>query len=209
MIGIGDKFEELGERTGTMPYRKRRLNLVFYLIRLGGVFVLGIIILKWFGVGPLLLIGGMFWIIRRWYRARHRRSIVRQSRIIDIDRMSGRMFEECLLQLFRSRGWHVYLTPPSGDYGADLVGTDENGQVIVIQAKRYQRTVGVRAVQEVLGGKVHYRASRALVITNNEFTPNARTLARQANVELWDRIRLIEELGRNTELRPSQGLDFW
>lgn len=209
MSGTSDKFGELGERTGTMAYRKRPFNRVLNLIRLGGAFVSGIIILKWFGVGPLLLIGGMFWIIRRWYRGRRRRSILRQSRIIDIDRMSGRRFEECLLQLFRSRGWHVHLTPASGDYGADLVGTDENGQVVVIQAKRYQRPVGVRALQEVLGGKIHYRASRALVITNNEFTPNARTLARQANVELWDRIRLVEELGRNTELGPSKGLDFW
>lgn len=192
-----------------MAYRKRPFNRVLNLIRFGGAFVSGIIILKWFGVGPLLLIGGMFWIIRRWYRARRRRLIVRQSRIMDIDRMSGRRFEECLLRLFRSRGWHVQLTPTSGDYGADLVGTDENGQVVVIQAKRYQRPVGVRAIQEVLGGKVHYSASRALVITNNEFTPNARTLARQAHVELWDRVRLVEELGRNTAFGPSQGHDLW
>lgn len=68
----------------------------------------------------------------------------------------------------------------------------------MIQAKRYQGSVGVHAVQEVLGGKAHHGAARALVITNSTFTPNALTLAAQSGVELWDRTQLIRELSSAT-----------
>ena len=38
--------------------------------------------------------------------------------------------------------------PPSGDYGADLVLDNKKGRTVV-QAKRYSKPVGVKAVQEV------------------------------------------------------------
>lgn len=138
-----------------------------------------------------------YWLYRRWKRQQDWLDAFRRSGITSIDGMSGRMFEERLRLHFNDRGWHMQLTPTSGDFGADLVGTDPAGRHVVVQAKRYQGTVGVHAIQEVLGGKAHYGATRAIVVTNNAFTTNARVLAAQAYVELWDRGTLIRELGQS------------
>lgn len=142
----------------------------------------------------LVLAAVGYWLYRRWKRQQDWMDAFRRSGITTIDGLTGRMFEERLRLHFNDRGWHMQLTPTSGDFGADLVGTDPTGRRVVIQAKRYQGNVGVHAIQEVLGGKAHHGAARALVITNSTFTPNARVLAAQSGVELWDRGVLIQEL---------------
>lgn len=84
---------------------------------------------------------------------------------------------------------------PHTDYGADLVA-EFNGQRTVVQAKRYRHPVGLKPVQEVTGARAHYRAGRAMVVTNSSFTPQAVKLAHSTGVELWDRSRLAHELAR-------------
>lgn len=61
-----------------------------------------------------------------------------------------------------------------------------------VQAKRYSKSVGIKAVQEALGAVKHYNASKAIVITNSKFTQDARELADSNDVELWDRATLFE-----------------
>lgn len=162
------------------------------------VLAIAVVVLHWLWQhwGFLLAVGAIIgaWIYRKWQRRQAWLAAFRRSGITAIDEMSGRMFEQRLQVFFNDRGWNVHLTPTSGDFGADLVGTDNTGQRVVIQAKRYQGSVGVHAIQEALGGRAHHNASRTLVITNSAFTVNARTLADQAGVELWDRTRLIQEL---------------
>ena len=58
---------------------------------------------------------------------------------------------------------------------------------IVVQAKRYERNVGIAAVQEVVGSIAYYKADRAMVVTNSNFTKSARDLAKRNEVELWGR----------------------
>ena len=103
-----------------------------------------------------------------------------------IDRMSGAAFERYLSQQFRRMGYRVRFTEASHDYGADLV-LKKRGEKIVVQAKRYDKNVGLAAVQEVVGSVAYYEADRAMVVTNSGFTKSARYLARQNEVELWDR----------------------
>lgn len=67
----------------------------------------------------------------------------------NIDKLNGRAFERYLTVQFRHLGYHVTLTSYSHDYGADLV-LRKWGKKIVVQAKRYERNVGIAAVQEVL-----------------------------------------------------------
>lgn len=40
------------------------------------------------------------------------------------------------------------LTPALGDFGMDLISTNASGQRVVMQAKRYQGSVGVHAIQK-------------------------------------------------------------
>ena len=90
-------------------------------------------------------------------------------------------------------GYKVEVTQKSRDYGADLVLVEPNtNSKIIVQAKRYNKPVGSKAVQEILTAKMHYKADDAWVITNNQYTPQAELLAKENNVRLIDRNELIE-----------------
>lgn len=123
-----------------------------------------------------------------------------------IDNLSGEEFEQYLATLFQKLGYQVELTKGSGDYGADLIIV-KNNERKVIQAKRYNSSVGISAVQEVIGSKEYYKALKCMVVTNNYFTPNAKGLAEANNVELWDRDILMKmitiSLG-NTNIKKEQ-----
>jgi len=115
---------------------------------------------------------------------------LRKSGIIEIDHMPGRKFEEYLQALLKVRGYSVVLTPASGDYGADLI-LQAKGKKIAVQAKRYKKKVGVKAVQEVASAKSHYQADECWIITNSYFTEQAKKLAKSNQVTLIDRETLM------------------
>ncbi|MDV2990543.1 MAG: hypothetical protein N4J56_000197 [Chroococcidiopsis sp. SAG 2025] len=125
---------------------------------------------------------------------RHRQEEERRilaSGIQEVDKMSGKEFEQLLSILFRKTGYQVSLTLDTQDYGADLI-LYKDGIKTIVQAKRSKNPVGVKAVQEVSCAVKHYKANKAMVVTNNRFTDNAFNLAYSNGVKLWDRKRLIE-----------------
>ena len=115
------------------------------------------------------------------------------SEIDEIDRMDGRTFEKYLEVLFKKLGYRVELTKYVGDYGADLV-TRKDGVKTVIQAKRYKKSVGVKAIQEAVAAKGYYGCEAAMVVTNSTYTKQALELARANYVTLRDREWLIAAL---------------
>ncbi|MEW9109004.1 restriction endonuclease [Cytobacillus gottheilii] len=139
-------------------------------------------------IGLAVLFGGLFIfaLIVNFLREQK----LRKSGILDVDTMSGRMFEEYLQTLLRTKGYQVQLTPATGDYGADLVLTTKEKRIIV-QAKRYKKNVGVKAVQEIASAKSHYRADECWVMTNSFFTEQAKKLANSNQVKLIDRKELM------------------
>lgn len=132
----------------------------------------------------VLAIGIMYY--KKWRRKR-----IISSGIDTIDNMSGEEFEELLLEHFRNFGYKGHLTPVTGDYGADLV-LEKEGRKIVAQAKRWKQSVGIEAVQQVIGAIKYYNADKGMVITNSVFTENAYELANANGIELWDRKKLME-----------------
>ncbi len=122
-------------------------------------------------------------------------SRLRRSGIEQIDKMDGIQFEKYLEQLFRLQGYKANATRAQGDYGADLV-ISRNGEKIVVQAKRYSKNVGLKAVQEVHGAIAHYKASAGWVVTNSGYTQQARNLAVSNNVRLIGRDELVEMILR-------------
>jgi restriction system protein len=91
--------------------------------------------------------------------------------------MDGELFEWWVAEGLRRQGWHVELTPSSGDYGADLIAT-KDGQRTAVQVKRYTKQVGVSAVQQAFAGAVHWKCTATMVITSSAgYTPAARNLA--------------------------------
>jgi restriction system protein len=122
---------------------------------------------------------------------RHRR--LARSGIADVDRMDGRTFETFLATVFRRLEYSVEITRRQGDYGADLVVV-RNATRTAVQAKRWSKPVGVKAIQEVVAARGYYGCDDALVVTNRGFTRPARQLARANKVQLWDRQALAERL---------------
>lgn len=103
--------------------------------------------------------------------------------------MSGYDFEYYCSELLKAKGMKdVYVTPSSGDYGADIVATDKDGVRWVFQCKKYSSVLGNTPIQEVIASKAHYGARKAGVMTNSTFTDNARLLAMENDILLWELI---------------------
>ncbi len=130
-----------------------------------------------------------------WLFAHQKKKRLAASGIADIDTMDGKAFEEYLEVLFGKLGYKVERTRYVGDYGADLI-TQKDGVKTVIQAKRYGKAVGIKAVQEAVAAKGMYGCTEAMVVTNSRFTQAAKELARANRVTLWDRDRLVDTLLR-------------
>ena len=140
-------------------------------------------LLALFALGLLVQVLALLWKRRR----------LLQSGIAEIDRMTGRQFEEYLAALFSRLGYQVELTSYVGDYGADLVVRRE-GEKTAVQAKRSQRQVGVQAIGEVLRAKGNYGCRGAMLVTNSHFTRQAQEEARTHGIILWDREALVQKL---------------
>ncbi len=140
-------------------------------ILLGGAFTLGICLL----------------LFLQWYDV----FFMKSKTLAQIDRFSGFTFEKYLAVLFREQGYQVTVTPDRADFGADLLIKKE-GINTAVQAKRFNSTVGISAVQEVVAAKSHYHCHRAMVVTNSTFTKAAWKLAHSNQVWLVDRKRLTD-----------------
>jgi HJR/Mrr/RecB family endonuclease len=111
-------------------------------------------------------------------------------RTVALKVIRGITFERYLETLFRRLGYSVQRTRATGDFGADLIVT-RAGFKTVIQAKRYHKRIGLRAVQEALAARGMYRCGSAIVVTNSRYTEQVIRLAKANAVELWDRDRLV------------------
>ena len=132
--------------------------------------------------------------INEFFRGKYRRMTMKK-----IDQLSGREFEQYLCVQFKRLGYQVKLTDASHDYGADLI-LKKRRECIVVQAKRYDRNIGIAAVQEVVGAVAYYEADRAMVVTNRYFTRSAWKLAAQNEVELWTR----DDIRKNFRIRDEK-----
>lgn len=162
------------------PTKKQKITISDWLCLVAVCGVIGGIASKDIGLsivsGVLLVLCGYF--ANRTHTKRYK----------FIENMDGLAFENyCAQQLAKSKQFKsVKTTPPSGDFGADIVATAKDGQRWVFQCKRYSGKLDNTPIQEVVGAMAHYNAQRAGVITNSEFTAPARLLAKENNVELWE-----------------------
>lgn len=124
----------------------------------------------------------------------------------NLDAMTGIQFEQYCMTLFTCLGYkHMSCTKASQDQGVDLVGF-KDGCKYAIQCKRYSHTVGNKAIQEVVAGMNMYSCQKAIVITTNYFTRQAKQLARVNEVALIDRIKL-QQLIRSASLIKNTNIN--
>lgn len=98
---------------------------------------------------------------------------------------TGTQFELYLVNLFKDLGYKAKHNGKSGDQGADLI-LKKGDYIYAVQAKYYTGKLSNTPVQEITGALKFYNANQGVVITNSEFTPGAKELAKANNVILID-----------------------
>ena len=115
--------------------------------------------------------------------------------LCDVKNLSPREFEVWIAELMKRAGYKVFLTKQSGDFGADVIATDKNGVKIAIQVKLYTNPLGIKCVQEVIGGMIYYKADKGWVMsTTPHYTKAAKELAEKYNIELFNYYKLYKFL---------------
>lgn len=111
-----------------------------------------------------------------------------------INSLSGYEFESLIISKLREYGFDVKETPMTGDYGADIIAENNNQTKFIIQCKRFNTKVNLKAVQEVTAALAHFNGDIGIVVTNNSFLNSAIKLAESNDIELWDSIKLMRFL---------------
>lgn len=120
-----------------------------------------------------------------------------------IDQLTGFEFELLVQKLLIKSGYHdVKITQASGDYGIDILAKKKH-VFYGFQCKRYQKNIGVNAIQQAYGGISYYNLDQAIVITNSYFTEAAYQLASVNDILLIDRQKLFKML-KKAKLFSSQ-----
>ena len=122
----------------------------------------------------------------------------------NIAAMDWEDFEHLIRELFESEfekeGGEVNVTQASRDGGIDAVAFDPDpirGGKIVIQAKRYTRTVGLSAVRDLYGTVSSERASRGILVTTSDYGPGAYDFAKDKPLQLLDGGNLLSLLEKH------------
>jgi restriction system protein len=118
--------------------------------------------------------------------------------------MSWDDFEHLVRELFEkefaARGGEVRVTQSSSDGGVDAIAFDPDpisGGKIVIQAKRYTRTVDVSAVRDLYGTLLSEGASKGLLVTTADYGPDAHKFASGKPITLISGSNLLHLLAKH------------
>ena len=163
--------------------------IILFAVGLGGV-VIVLFLIAIFGVVAYLIY--KFW-LGPWQQKKNEREKAESLlyfKIDGIDHLTGEGFEELLRNVFTILGYNAQITKKTGDQGADLI-LSKDGRKISVQAKRYSKTVGNKAIQEVYSSIQFYETGEAWVITTGDFTKGAIELARKTGVKLYNRYETI------------------
>ena len=112
-----------------------------------------------------------------------------------------------LAEAYRRRGYQVVETLGGGaDGGVDL-RLRRNGQVTVVQCKRWKgKPVPVQVVRELYGMMIDRRASAAKIVATTNFTPDAVAFAKDKPIELVDSnalLRLVRDVQTSSRITIS------
>ncbi len=95
-------------------------------------------------------------------------------------------------RIFARHGYAVDNVRDVKDGGVDILVTDGFGQQAVVQCKRYRGTVGEPIVRDLYGTMIHQGAVYAYLVTNSNFSEEARQWAAGKPIELIDGRRLVQ-----------------
>ena len=127
----------------------------------------------------------------------------------EIDAMTPTQFELACRDLVRRDGRVARHVGGAGDEAADVIATDRDGNIIVVQCKHTTRgkNIGVKVMYEVKGtASFSHQASIAIVATNGGFTSPAREWASRHGIHLLDRAKLARWAAHGHALHEVLGI---
>ncbi|WP_173864830.1 restriction endonuclease [Streptomyces roseifaciens] len=98
----------------------------------------------------------------------------------DLYEMDPVAFEALVAQLFRARGMQAVMTTRSNDGGVDVEALDPDpisGGRIIVQVKRYRKTVPPTAVRDLYGTVQGAGANKGVLVTTSGFGPGSYAFA--------------------------------
>lgn len=167
-----------------------------------------LLMLVQYGVPTLFLAGALVSWIAYYQRQRWLLNVARDHTGQVLDQMSWRDFELLVGQMFRMHGYAVMDNAGVGpDGGVDVVVRKE-GVVSLVQCKHWRvQKVSVHVVRELLGVMTAQGAQGGFVVTSGVFTEAAYEFAQGTNVQLMDRVKLMQWIAaadvQVTASRPS------
>ncbi|MFI1969631.1 restriction endonuclease [Streptomyces cinnamoneus] len=118
----------------------------------------------------------------------------------DLFEMDPIEFEALVAELFRARGMHAVMTQRSNDGGVDVEAMDPDpisGGRIIVQVKRYRKTVPPTAVRDLYGTVQAAGANKGVLVTTSGFGPGSYAFANGKPLTLVSGEELVELLGRH------------
>ncbi|MEV4433941.1 restriction endonuclease [Streptomyces sp. NPDC049585] len=98
----------------------------------------------------------------------------------DLFEMDPVEFEALVAELFRARGMRAVMTSRSNDGGVDVEALDPDpisGGRIIVQVKRYRKTVPPTAVRDLYGTVQAAGANKGVLVTTSKFGPGSHAFA--------------------------------
>src|SRR5882672_7641530 len=119
-----------------------------------------------------------------------------------LDKLSGREFEELVGEILASFRWNVSLTSATRDGGYDILGVSPDPSGLdtswIVECKHYSRdrAVTVEVLRQLYGVKEGLRIPQAVLVTTSRLTRDAeRFVASVSSLQIVDRPRFLKWLG--------------
>lgn len=121
----------------------------------------------------------------------------RQKSVDTLNDLGWKEFEDITGEYFRRRGYSVEENlRPGADGGVDL-RLRKNGQLILVQCKRWKKQkVKLQTVRELLGAITAEKAHSGILVTTSTFTSEAVTFARKHGIQLINGETLAAGIGK-------------
>lgn len=107
-------------------------------------------------------------------------------RIRQAHKKEGIAYEREIENMLIEKGYNAKATKGVGDFGVDIIITNEDGSLTAVQCKMQEAPAGVDAIQEVYAGGRFYDCAKFAVICEQGFSNPAIIMARKLGVYLCD-----------------------
>jgi restriction endonuclease Mrr len=131
------------------------------------------------------------------------------ARPLDLLTLPPVHFEYLIRDLLLGMGYTAVISKPGDNDGFDLRVLDSSGlvpSVLLVEAKRYRRPVGVETGREIFGVMIHLNASGAIIVTTSTFTPSTINFVKGKPIRLIDGAELVHLLAEHLNIKAV--IDF-